>query len=395
VARTVADLKFIFPMENTMTEQKQQQSRLLIIEDNSRYKKLLHESLEEDYGYQHFSFAETTAQAHNYLTSEYFDLIIADMRLGEEKDGGFTLLNEIKNHTITSIVIILTANDSIADCRRAFKEGAWDYISKNMRGDVMKILNQSIIDALAYMKKWSNYKDERWIETHQLQLMQQYPEQYIAVLNNRVIDSDEDKTILVQRIQENSRPLLVPIIKQIKVDAIRKLPISQLIEHGESERIEFKETLDSDDKIEKEVVILASLKTIAAFLNTLGGILLIGVTDNGDIAGLERDIKLLRKRQNLDGFEQKLINYIIDRIGTAFSQFITIRFETLDEKNVCVINVEASKQPAFVKRKDKNGGQQKCFYIRASCTTRELDVEEMYSYIQMKNAPISPYTPSK
>lgn len=368
-----------------MAEIEQCETRFLIIEDNPRYKTLLQESL-EDYAYKHFSFAETTKQADDLLSKDYFDVIIADMRLGEEVDGGFTILNEIKTRTITSIVIILTANDSVIDCRRAFREGAWDYISKNMRGDVFKVLALSIADALSYVIQWGNNKDEPWIKIHQNELWEQYPDQYIAVLNNRVIDADIDYAVLEQRIRDNNRPLLIPIIKQMKVEKLNQLPIHVLIQRGENECLEFKSTLQCNikDGSKNENVVLASLKTIAAFLNTSGGILLIGVEDDGGVFGLEADITLLGKRASLDGFEQKLTSYIVDRIGTAFSQFISIRFEQLSQKDICVVDVEKAKEPTFVQAINKNGGRQKYFYVRVGCTTRALDMEEMYKHFQMK-----------
>ena len=359
-----------------MTDVKYQETRFLIVEDNLRYQKLLHESL-EDYGYQYFKFANNSKQAHEILSSDYFDVIITDMRLGDTNDG---ILSEIKTRTITSIVIVLTANDSVIGCRRALREGAWDYISKNSRGDVMEILNQSILDALIYAEQWGNHKDEQWIQTHYAELWAFYSDKYIAVLNNQVIDHDANKANLKQRIQENNRPLVVPIIKHIQANDLKKIPLDQLIKRGEGERVEFKSTLQSDGIGKNDALVLASLKTIAAFLNTSGGILLIGVADNGTILGLDADIKLLGKHKNIDGFEQVLITHIQNKMSNAFSPFITIRFESLADKQVCVVTVKNTNHPVFVKLKN----DQTKFYIRAGCTTRALDVEEVYNYFQMR-----------
>ena len=46
-------------------------------------------------------------------------------------------------------------------------------------------------------------------------------------------------------------------------------------------------------------------KTIAAFMNSEGGTLFIGVDDDGNVIGLENDYLLLKKR-NSDGFEPEL-----------------------------------------------------------------------------------------
>nr|AGS53544.1 type I restriction-modification system M subunit [uncultured bacterium contig00062] len=69
--------------------------------------------------------------------------------------------------------------------------------------------------------------------------------------------------------------------------------IKSLISNGESMRIEFKETFSKNAKNIKNPrdpeLIRESLKTIVAFLNTYGGTLLIGVTDKGEIKGVEDD----------------------------------------------------------------------------------------------------------
>jgi len=124
-------------------------AKILVVEDSPRYWRELQESLQEDYGYRNIEIAENPRQAIEKLDTGYFDLIIADMRLGDNMKGGFSVLREVKRRDITSFVIILTANDNWQDCRDAFQGGAHDYLSKNMRGDVFEILQESILNALA------------------------------------------------------------------------------------------------------------------------------------------------------------------------------------------------------------------------------------------------------
>ena len=66
----------------------------------------------------------------------------------------------------------------------------------------------------------------------------------------------------------------------------------ELIQRGESKTLEFKSTLRwnlEEDRKDDKLVTHSTLKTIAAFLNTEGGDLLIGVADDGSIVGIERD----------------------------------------------------------------------------------------------------------
>ena len=66
----------------------------------------------------------------------------------------------------------------------------------------------------------------------------------------------------------------------------------ELIKQGESKTLEFKSTLRwnlREDRKDDKRITHAALKTIAAFLNTEGGDLLLGVADDGAIVGIEKD----------------------------------------------------------------------------------------------------------
>ena len=91
----------------------------------------------------------------------------------------------------------------------------------------------------------------------------------------------------------------VYIIKQMVHSSSGKIfikDIKSLIEDGEGLLLEFKETLRYDirkNEMNKEME-KSIMKTIVGFLNASGGILLIGVRDNGEIIGLENDYKTLQ-----------------------------------------------------------------------------------------------------
>ena len=80
------------------------------------------------------------------------------------------------------------------------------------------------------------------------------------------------------------------------LDAIGSLTdvdrLMSLIRQGECKRIELKESfsLDIRKDVNEKYIELSSLKTIAAFLNSDGGFLLVGVNDNSAIVGLDREI---------------------------------------------------------------------------------------------------------
>lgn len=135
----------------------------------------------------------------------------------------------------------------------------------------------------------------------------------------------------------------------------------------ESPILEFKETLEYDIKEKKKnsELIKSSLKTIAAFLNTDGGTLLIGVADNGEVKGLEKDFNFNKGDQ--DSFEQKLRNLISSRFNPRPFGSVQIEFKGLQGHTVCQINVK-QKSEAILFDKD--------YYIRDGNCTRKLETAQ-------------------
>lgn len=150
-----------------------------------------------------------------------------------------------------------------------------------------------------------------------------------------------------------------------------------IIRKGENDLIEFKSSYRWDYQQEKvnkalEVVIV---KTISAFLNTEGGMLFIGVDDKGKILGLDFDYQTMSKR-NSDGLLLTITNLINQYLGKSTHKFITFNIISIDEKDVCVVNIEKSDKPIFLSKHDKEE-----FYIRASASSQPLGVRESYKYI--------------
>lgn len=154
--------------------------------------------------------------------------------------------------------------------------------------------------------------------------------------------------------------------------------IKDLVKLGESYVLEFKSTFQWDVKEGKQNTGLrySSLKTIAAFMNSKGGTLVIGVEDNGNIIGLEQDLKM--EKGSKDKFEQRIASLILSNIGAACSTCYRSRFEEIDGKTVFVVDVTKSPKPVFLKT-DKG----KEFFVRASNTTRSLDNEETHKYVEV------------
>lgn len=159
---------------------------------------------------------------------------------------------------------------------------------------------------------------------------------------------------------------------------VHRRPLNELIDLGESATLEFKSTLQWDvvQGIQNRGLRHEVVKTIVAFLNSSGGTLVIGVEDNGNVLGLERDFSFVRDHSE-DGFQQLLSSLITDQIGAGHTPYIKIRFEKLNGHTVCVVDVERASEPAFLK-----GSQGQEFYVRLASTSRRLDAEDTVRYVQ-------------
>ncbi|WP_295155408.1 helix-turn-helix domain-containing protein [uncultured Brachyspira sp.] len=161
--------------------------------------------------------------------------------------------------------------------------------------------------------------------------------------------------------------------------------IEKLIEEGENTNIEFKSTLRYDSNTEKinkalEEVIM---KSIAAFSNTEGGRLFIGISNNGEILGLEHDYSTL-KQPNRDFFELHLRTLIETYYGNAFSaEGIRIDFVAEKGKDICIVYISRGREPVYTKITNKQGAKEEKFYIRVGNSSREIaNASEIIAYVK-------------
>lgn len=156
----------------------------------------------------------------------------------------------------------------------------------------------------------------------------------------------------------------------------------ELIERGESKTLEFKSTLRwnvkkdcQDDKLVTHEV----LKTIAAFLNTEGGDLLIGVADDGTIVGIERD-----QLESDDKFMRHLVQVVRNGLGDRAGTCIDPKTQIVQGKTVCVVSCQRSPEPMFLKWKGTEASPEGDLYVRSGPRTDRLSTDSARQYIQTR-----------
>lgn len=228
-------------------------------------------------------------------------------------------------------------------------------------------LNKRKIGAKAPSTYISDFKDEnsdinKALNTHFIDL------------NGFGIDSDDYDIFLKARAELIFKEL------QQRIDLSHQEPaneeIEELVLSGEGELVEFKSTLRFDlrENVVNKKLEYVVAKTIAAFLNSDGGNLLIGIDDNQNALGLTNDIETLTK-QDLDGFELHLVSIIKKYIGSGFSSHIKITFPEYDDTQICWVKVARSGKPVFTTFEGRED-----FFVRSGCSSQPLCREDQSIY---------------
>lgn len=147
---------------------------------------------------------------------------------------------------------------------------------------------------------------------------------------------------------------------------------SEIIQQGESDFVEFKSTLRFNLKSKRidNNIELSSIKTVAAFLNTSGGTLLVGVADDGSINGLSFD-----NFSNDDKLLLHFTNLLRDKIGEKTLGFVHFDIVKIEDKKTLRVEVSKSNIPVFVTFQNNE-----YFYVRSGPSTLSLKFSEFYNY---------------
>lgn len=154
--------------------------------------------------------------------------------------------------------------------------------------------------------------------------------------------------------------------------------LASIIRQGEGPYLEFKSSFrwDMAESRVNRALEGVILKTLAGFLNShVGGTLLVGVADSGEIIGLENDYRTLKKPDQ-DGFEQALMTSISTNLGADLCPLVHVLFHVIDNKHVCRLIVSPSSRPVFLDQ-----GNSPKFYVRTGGATRDLNIQEALSYV--------------
>jgi len=148
----------------------------------------------------------------------------------------------------------------------------------------------------------------------------------------------------------------------------------QAITAGESDQLEFKSTMRWNLRTNKpdKAMEIACLKTIAAFLNSDGGTLLVGVQDDGSILGIAAD-----QFPDEDKFMLHFNNLINQHLGLENMDSFSFDIRHLDAGDIMIVDCLPSPSPVYVSYNAKEE-----FYVRVGPGTRPLTTRDALEYIR-------------
>ena len=234
-------------------------------------------------------------------------------------------------------------------------------------GDNAKISDQAPTDYLPTLKaRFKQTELEQMYRWHALPQNWEHMD-YSEFLEKR-------RELIAQVIADGYATLVTGTVKSEIVE--NDFDLSRVMISGESEAIEFKSTLRTNlhTGLKDTRMELAVLKTLAGFLNTNGGMLIVGLADDGNPVGIQAD-----DFPNEDKMSLHLVNIVKTRMGVQAMTNLHAHFDDHDDCRVMVIKCDKSPTPVFLK-----DGEVERFYVRTGPSTTELSLSQAQAYIKYR-----------
>jgi len=130
--------------------------QILVVDDDPGHLTTLR-TIIKSWGYQ-VSAVDDGAKALEKVKEKPFDLILMDVRMAEM--SGIEALKKIKNHNPAIPILIMTAYSSIESAVEALKEGAYDYLTKPLDYEILKLTLERALEHLGLKNEIRSLKEK-------------------------------------------------------------------------------------------------------------------------------------------------------------------------------------------------------------------------------------------
>jgi len=296
---------------------------VLVVDDTPANIELLHNILRDDYKIKVATNGEKGLElaARDPRPS----IVLLDIMM--PGISGYEVISQLKENAETSAipVVFITAKSQVKDEQKGLALGAVDYVTKPFDPDIVKARVHTHVAAHLELRQLAE-------ENRELR----------ARVDRAFSDFSEDS-------------------------------ILSLIQGGESDSLEFKSTLRwnlhadrSDKNIENEC-----LKTVAAYLNGDGGVLMVGVDDQGGVIGLGKDHFKTEDKMLLHW-----VNLLKAYLGAGCMRFVRSTVHDVSGQRLLLVECLPSASPIFFNRDNEE-----CFFVRMGNTTQALKPSEVLAHI--------------
>lgn len=256
----------------------------------------------------------------------------------DEEHNNLPILIKVAKVVLSNNLIVSEKNDP-------------DFIFKNLR-----ILYQ-------YLKEGIFDITENEHETRERELKER-----IAHIRNKIFNEESEKV-------EFKSSLIKPVL-----DNPRNKKLTELQKKNDQKsRIEIENLIG---KPARNRITHTAMKTLVAFANSKGGTLFVGINDDGEFIGLKNDYDEIGQVSR-DLLGKRLDEFIKNYIGNSFFGLVSIVFESIDKKDIIVIEVKPSEDEVFL-IKDENGTDCSDFYIRRHSSSVKLVGKELIEYYKWR-----------
>jgi DNA-binding response OmpR family regulator len=255
------------------------------------------------------------------LRTRPFDLVVVDMKMPPGEWGGVWLLHQLHAEMPLLPAIVLSGEGAQAQTIEALRAGALDWLVKDNVG-----------------------------------------EQLVAAVQRCLVQGQAR----VEAEQKVRRPSQL----DATVEALLLQDEGQQLERKASARLTVPGgARDQDANLQK-----ALFKTVAGFLNSPdGGVLLLGVQDDGAVYGVQHDFVAVRP-PGQDAYERWLVEALARALGrAAVNLHVRVEWETVGSHLVGLLRCQPSEKPIFVSERE--------FYVRQGNATARFEGREIVDFI--------------
>jgi len=317
---------------------------------------------------EYISDSQTREELTSFIEPETKTKVIIDGSEVEFKDsigngiGIFLIIDRPKKDKIY--------DDKIGEEIFIYGIGKIHYLSNNLDQNIFELVRE--FDYYKHYNYTTNHKERVVVYCSRDEWEEGYSENQPATYN--ILETPFDWTGL-------DKPYWWGQPEDKEVEEKKPVPrtLEEIIAGGETNQVEFKPTLLYNFTTGKGGIGMKGIiaKTICSFLNSNGGLLLIGITNKGEVEGLDFDFSLSGDKNPKDFFRLEFDQMIEHFLSFTLKNNVEGQFYELEGKDIFVVKVLPNKRiPIFVK-----GLTSKEFYIRGEASSRQLtDSEDIANY---------------